>query len=128
CGKPTPTTLTVGTISGPESDLVETAKEVAQTQYGLTIKIVEFNDYTMPNEALADGSLDANVYQHLPYLQTAMKARGYHFTVIGKTFVYPMGIYSAKYKHLDELPEHALIGIPNDPSNSSRALILLQKA
>ena len=128
CGKPSPSTLTIGTISGPESELVEAAKDVAQTRYGLTIKIIEFNDYNLPNEALAEGSLDANIYQHLPYLNKSMKARGYHFKVIGKTFVYPMAIYSQKYKTLHKIPNHAVIAIPNDPSNESRALLLLQRA
>lgn len=128
CSKPSPNTLTIGTIAGPETELVEAAKEVAQKQYGLTIKIVEFNDYNLPNEALQDGSLDANVYQHLPYLQAAMKTRHYNLEVIGKTFVYPTGIYSAKIKSLAQLPEKAIIAIPNDPSNEERALLLLEKA
>ena len=121
-------TLTIGTISGPETELVETAQKVALEQYGLHIKIIEFNDYNLPNEALQDGSLDANVYQHLPYLQATSKAHGYHFTVIGKTFVFPMGIYSNKYKSISKLPNQAIIAIPNDPSNETRALILLQTA
>lgn len=128
CHKPSPNTLTVGTIAGPETDLVEVAKEVALKQYGLTIKVVEFNDYNLPNEALQDGSLDANVYQHLPYLQAATKAHGYDLEAIGKTFVYPTGIYSSKFKSLAKLPQKALIAIPNDPSNEARALLLLQKA
>ena len=128
CNKPSPNTLTIGTISGPETDLVDVAKEVAQNKYGLTIKIVEFNDYNLPNEALQDGSLDANVYQHLPYLKAAMAAHGYHLEVLGKTFIYPAGLYSQKHKSLKKLPEQAIIAIPNDPSNEARALLLLQKA
>lgn len=128
CNKPSPNTLTIGTIAGPETELVEVAKEIAQTHYGLTIKIVEFNDYNLPNEALQDGSLDANIYQHLPYLQAAMKAHGYRFEVLGKTFVYPTAIYSNKINTVDELSPHSLIAIPNDPSNAARALLLLQKA
>lgn len=128
CSKPSPNVLTVGTIAGPETDLVEVAKDVALKQYGLDIKIVEFNDYNLPNEALDDGSLDANIYQHLPYLKAAMKAHGYNLEVIGKTFVYPAGIYSNKIKSLNKLPDKAIIAIPNDPSNEARALILLQKA
>ncbi|MCP0914198.1 MULTISPECIES: MetQ/NlpA family ABC transporter substrate-binding protein [Legionella] len=128
CSKPSPNTLTIGTISGPETELVEVAQEVGKNRYDLNIKIIEFNDYNLPNEALQDGSLDANVYQHLPYLQAASKAHGYHLKVIGKTFIYPTGIYSKKFKSLAELPEHALIALPNDPSNEARALLLLQKA
>lgn len=128
CSKPSPNTLMIGTIAGPETELVETARDVAKKNYGLTVKIIEFNDYNLPNEALQDGSLDANVYQHLPYLQAAMQARGYNFEVLGKTFVYPAGIYSSKIKSVKKLKPHALIAIPNDPSNELRALLLLQKA
>jgi len=118
----------VGTISGPETQLVEVAQNVAQERYGLTVKIIEFNDYNLPNEALQDGSLDANVYQHLSYLQAAIKAHGYDLEAIGKTFVYPTGIYSSKIKSLAKLPTNALIALPNDPSNEARALLLMQKA
>ncbi|MFC3908402.1 MetQ/NlpA family ABC transporter substrate-binding protein [Legionella dresdenensis] len=128
CNKPSPNTLTIGTIAGPESELVEAARDVAQKNYGLTVKIVEFNDYNLPNEALQDGSLDANVYQHLPYLQAAMKAHNYDLEVIGKTFVYPAGLYSAKLKSISDIADNATIAIPNDPSNEARALLLLQKA
>ncbi|MFA5959396.1 MAG: MetQ/NlpA family ABC transporter substrate-binding protein [Tatlockia sp.] len=128
CSKPSPDTLTIGTIAGPETDLVEVAKEVAQNRYGLTIKIVEFNDYNLPNEALQDGSLDANIYQHLPYLQSAMQAHGYTLEPIGKTFVYPTGVYSKKHKTLAEIPKKGVIAIPNDPSNATRALLLLQQS
>lgn len=129
CGnKPAPNTLMVGTIAGPETELVKVAGEVAEKRYGLTVKIVEFNDYNLPNEALQDGSLDANVYQHLPYLKAAMQAHGYQLEVMGKTFIYPAGIYSKKYNSLSQLPKQALIALPNDPSNEARALLLLQKA
>lgn len=128
CSKPSPNTITVGTISGPETDLVEVAQKVALERYGMTVKIIEFNDYNLPNEALQDGSLDANIYQHLPYLKAAMKAHGYDLEVIGKTFVYPTGIYSKKFHALSQLPNNAIIALPNDPSNEMRALLLLQKA
>lgn len=128
CNKPSENTLVVGTIAGPETELVETAKQVAHDKYNLNIKIVAFNDYNLPNEALQDGSLDANVYQHLPYLKAAIKAHHYKIQAVGRTFVYPMGIYSKKVKSLNELPEKAIIALPNDPSNEMRALLLLQKA
>ena len=128
CNKPSPNTLIVGAISGPETELVTAAKQVALDRYGITLKIVEFNDYNLPNAALQDGSLDANVYQHLPYMEAASKAHGYQLEAIGKTFVYPTGIYSNKFKKLSELPERGVIALPNDPSNELRALLLLQKA
>lgn len=128
CNKPSPNTLVIGTIAGPETELIETAKEVAKNKYGLNIKIVAFNDYNLPNEALQDGSLDANVYQHLPYLQAAINAHHYTLEAIGRTFVYPVGIYSKKFTSLKNLPEKAVIALPNDPSNEMRALQLLEKA
>jgi len=128
CHKPSPNTLVVGTISGPETELIDVAKEVAYKDYGLHIKIVEFNDYNLPNEALQDGSLDANVYQHRPYLDAAMAAHQYQFEAIGKSFVYPAGLYSSKLKSLKQVGDKAVIAIPNDPSNEARALLLLQKA
>lgn len=128
CGKPDPNTLIIGTIAGPETELVHVAQTVAQEQYGLTIKIIEFNDYNLPNEALRDGTIDANVYQHLPYLKEATQAHGYDFEMIGKTFIYPTGIYSNRFKSLNELPQKAIIALPNDPSNEVRALLLLQQA
>lgn len=121
-------TLTIGTIVGPETELVELAKNIAAQKYGLHIKIIEFNDYNSPNEALNDGSLDANIFQHLPYLQAATQARNFDFEVIGKTFVYPMGIYANKLKNISEIKDYATIAIPNDPSNEERALLLLAKA
>lgn len=129
CGhQSSPNDLVVGTIAGPETELVQVAADVAHKRYGLNIKIVEFNDYNLPNTALQDGSLDANVYQHLPYLEAAKKAHGYTLEAIGKTFIYPTGLYSKKIKSLSQLPEHALIALPNDPSNEARALLLLENA
>lgn len=126
--QPAPHTLRVGTIAGPETALVQVAADVAHDRYGLTLKIVEFSDYNLPNAALQDGSLDANVYQHLPYLEAAIKAHGYDLKAIGKTFIYPTGLYSKKIKKLRDLPNKAIIALPNDPSNEARALLLLEKA
>ena len=128
CGKPTPNTIIVGTISGPETDLVKEAQQVAKQQYNLDVKIIEFNDYNLPNAALDDGAIDLNVYQHKQYLAAAQKAHGYNLEIIGKTFIYPVAIYSTKYHELQQLPQHAVIAIPNDPSNEARALKLLQQA
>ncbi len=122
------TTLKVGTISGPETELMQIAKMVAKKQFGLDITIIEFTDYLEPNAALSDGSIDANMFQHQPYLDQQIKDRHYPLVSIGKTFIYPMGIYSAKIKSLQQIPSGAMVALPNDPSNEGRALILLQKA
>ena len=118
----------IGTISGPETELMQVAKSVAREKYNLNITIFEFEDYNMPNSALAEGSIDANMFQHQPYLDITLKHRNYDLAAIGKMYVYPMAIYSKKYKNLATLPQHAKIGIPSDPSNEARALKLLEKA
>ena len=123
-----PNALRVGTISGPETELMLTASEVAKQKFDLNVKVIELSDYSIPNRALADGSIDANMFQHQPYLTQASKLYGYKLAVVGKTFIYPMGIYSQKIKNLADLPDQALVAIPNDPSNEGRALLLLQKA
>ncbi len=123
-----PNTIKVGTIAGPETQLMEVAKQVALKKYGLNIQIVQFSDYTMPNAALSEGSIDANMFQHVPYLDKSIAAHGYHLTAIGKTFIYPMGIYSDKIKSLENIQNKAIVAIPNDPSNEARALLLLQQA
>ncbi|MAZ44113.1 MAG: hypothetical protein CMF48_02920 [Legionellales bacterium] len=120
--------IRVGTISGPETELMEVAKEVAFRDYGVTVNIKSFSDYVTPNVALYERNIDANVYQHTPYLEVTNDARGYDLVPVGRTFVYPMGIYSLKLKSLKSLPEKSLIGIPNDPSNHARSLELLQSA
>lgn len=127
-GNSNPSDIRVGTIAGPETQLVEAAKGVAHQNYGINIKVVEFTDYAMPNAALSEGSIDANVFQHQPYLDAAIKNKHYDLVAIGKTFVFPMGIYSKTLKTIQEVPEHAKIAIPNDPSNEARALLLLEKA
>jgi len=121
-------TLKVGTISGPETELMEVAQQVAKNKYNLNIDIVEFTDYVQPNAALNDGSIQANMFQHQPYLDQQIKDHHYKLIAIGKTFVYPMGLYSQKIKAPQDIATGALIAIPNDPSNEGRALLLLQKA
>lgn len=123
-----PNTITVGTIAGPETTLVQVAKRVALKRYGLHVQIVPFSDYNAPNAALDNGSLDANIFQHLPYLHAQVRSRGYDLVSIGRGFLYPMGIYSRQVHHLTALPKGAKIAIPNDPSNEARALLLLQQA
>lgn len=123
-----PHTVSVGTIAGPETQLMEVAKKVALEKYGLHVKIVTFTDYTMPNQALVDGNIDVNAFQHLPFLQAQMKAHSYDLSPVGKTFLYPMALYSKKIKAMSDLKVGDKIGIPNDPSNEARALLLLQKA
>ena len=121
-------TVKVGTIDGPETQLMEAAKQVAKKKYNMDVQIVSFSDYNTPNAALNDGSLDANAFQTGPFLDAQSKQYGYKFAVVGKTFVYPVGIYSKKIKDIAQVPDNAKVAIPNDPSNEARALLLLEKA
>jgi D-methionine transport system substrate-binding protein len=118
--------IRIGVTAGPHAQIAEVAKKVAERD-GLTLQIVEFQDYIQPNAALDSGDLQANSYQHLPFLQSQIAARGYKISAVGDTVTFPMGFYSKKFKSLADLPEGAKVGIQNDPSNSGRALALLQK-
>jgi D-methionine transport system substrate-binding protein len=118
--------IKVGVTGGPHAQLMDVVKSVA-AKNGLSIKVIEFSDYVQPNAALAGGDLDANSYQHDPYLQAQVKDRGYKLIKIADTVTFPMGIYSKKVKTLAELPAGAKIAVPNDPTNGGRALLLLQK-
>lgn len=120
-------TIRVGIVSGPEKDIAEAAKKVAKEQYDLTVELVTFNDYVVPNEALNNGDIDANAFQHVPYLTTQSEQRGYKLAVVGNTFVYPIIAYSKKIKSIDELQDNATVVIPNDPTNGGRSLLLLQQ-
>lgn len=118
-------TLKVGIMAGEDEDVWKVvAAEAAKAD--LTIETVVFNDYTQPNEALEQGDVDANAFQHKPYLDNQVETRGYHIVPVGYTAVWPIGLYSRKAKTVAELPEGAVIGVPNDPSNEGRALRLLQ--
>ncbi|MFC4275277.1 MetQ/NlpA family ABC transporter substrate-binding protein [Achromobacter aloeverae] len=117
--------LKVGVTAGPHAEIFEVVKQEAAKQ-GLNVQIIEFSDYVQPNVALASGDLDANSYQHQPYLDNANADRGYKLVSIAKTVIFPMGIYSKKVKSLADLKEGARIGLPNDPTNGGRALLLLQ--
>ena len=118
--------LKIGVTAGPHAQIFEQVKKIAEKD-GLKIQIVEFSDYVQPNAALAAGDLDANSYQHKPYLDLQVKDRGYKFVSVGYTVNFPIGIYSKKVKSLAELKEGARFGIPNDPTNGGRVLLALQE-
>jgi D-methionine transport system substrate-binding protein len=113
-------------ISGGDAEVIwAKVKEIAAKD-GLDVTVVVFNDYLLPNAALDAGDLDANAFQHKPFLENQIKTRGYKITPVGDTIVAPIGLYSRKVKSLDAIKQGAAIGIPNDPSNGGRALLLLQ--
>ncbi len=118
--------IKVGVTAGPHAQIMEEVKKVAAKD-GLQVKIVEFGDYVQPNAALASGDLHANSYQHKPYLEQQIKDRGYKLVSVADTVTFPIGLYSKKVKSLGELKEGASFGIPNDPTNGGRVLLLLQE-
>lgn len=120
--------LRIGVPSGWSEEVMQVAQKVALEKYNLKLKIVPFTDYILPNTALQNGDIDANIFQHVPYLDAQIKANNYKLVPIAKTFIYPMGFYSNKLHQLSELRYGAIIAIPNDPSNQGRSLLLLQKA
>jgi D-methionine transport system substrate-binding protein len=117
--------IKVGTIAGPDAQIWQVVQKVAKRE-GLNVKVIEFNDYVQPNAALDAGDLDANSFQHQPYLDSQIKQRGYKIVNAGLTYISPLGVYSKKLKSLKDVPQGAKIAVPNDPSNENRALLLLQ--
>ncbi len=117
--------LKIGVTAGPHAQIFEQVKKIVEKD-GLKIQIVEFSDYVQPNAALAAGDLDANSYQHKPYLDQQVKDRGYKIVPVGYTVNFPIGIYSKKVKSLADLKEGARVGIPNDPTNGGRVLLVFQ--
>lgn len=119
--------IRLGVMAGPESKIMEKAAIIAKEKYGLNVKIIEFSDYMTPNIALNDGSIDANAFQHEPFLRAFVKARSYDIIPVAKTFIFPMAAYSHKIKDKKELKNEDKITIPNDQSNGARALLLLAR-
>jgi len=118
--------IKIGVTPGEHAQIMEKVKDVAAAM-GLNLEVIEFSDYVVPNQALADGDLDANSFQHQPYLDNQIADRGYDLVSVGKTITTPMGVYSNRVKSLDELADGATVAIPNDPTNGGRALLVLQK-
>jgi len=114
----------VGATPIPHAELLNLIKDDLAAQ-GITLKVVEFTDYVQPNVAVLNGDLDANFFQHVPYLETNEEWSSKLVSAFG-VHVEPFGLYSSKYKNIADLPSGASIAIPNDPSNGGRALLLLQ--
>jgi D-methionine transport system substrate-binding protein len=118
-------TIKIGATPGPHAQILEAVKPIA-ARNGLDIQIIEFTDYVIPNAALDAGDLQANSFQNQPYLDNQKADRGYKIESVGLTVNFPMGVYSAKYKSWDAVPQGATLSIPNDPTNGGRVLLLLQ--
>jgi D-methionine transport system substrate-binding protein len=126
--KKDPTEIWVGTMTGSDAQLMEVVQNVALQKYGLHVKIIQFTDYSKPNEALMNGDIDINVFQHQPYLIAWNASHNGNLIPAAKSFIFPMGIYSYKVDRIDELNKGSVIIIPGDPTNQARALLLLQHA
>lgn len=119
--------ISVAATAVPHAELLEFVKP-ALAKEGVELKIKVFTDYVQPNVQVAEGRLDANFFQHQPYLNEFNASRGTSLVSIAGVHVEPFGAYSSKIKKLDELSEGAQVVIPNDATNGGRALLLLQKA
>jgi D-methionine transport system substrate-binding protein len=119
--------LKVGISAGVEEEIWKKVKEVAAKD-NLEIEIVTFNDYIQPNKVLADGQLDANAFQHEPYLNQFKADNKLDIVKLANTLNFPIGLYSKKIKNVSEIKEGDVLGLPNDPSNGARALILFERA
>lgn len=119
--------ITVGATPEPHAAILNLVKEDLAKE-GYTLKVIEFTDYVTPNEAVESGEIDANFFQHLPYMNSFNQEKGYHLVSFAGVHIEPLAVYSKKYSKIDELPEGATVAIPNDPTNEGRALLLLQSA
>ena len=119
-------TLKVGVSPVPHAQILKYVADNLASQKGLKIEVVEFTDYVQPNTALVDGSLDANYFQTVPYLETFTKESGAKVEWVGPVHVEPLGLYSKKVKKLDELPQNAKVAVANDATNEARGLELLE--
>jgi D-methionine transport system substrate-binding protein len=119
-------TVRVGIMSGEAEEVWAVVAEEAKAR-GLLVEAVTFSDYAGPNVALEKGELDANAFQHQPFLDAEIAAHGYRIVPVAFTALWPIGLYSRRYDAVADLPDGATIGIPADPANTGRALRLLER-
>jgi D-methionine transport system substrate-binding protein len=121
-------TIKVGVNPVPHGEIVEFVKNNLAEAAGLDVQIEVFQDYVLPNTALADKSLDANFYMHGPFFESQVEEFGYDFVHYEGIHIEPLGVYSKKYTDVAEIPDGAVIGVSNDPANQARGLRLLENA
>lgn len=117
-------TLTVGATPNPHAEILAQVKDDLAAE-GIALVVKEYSDYVVPNTAVEEGDLDANYFQHTPYMEKFNEENGTHLVSVGKIHYEPMGIYPGLTKTLEELPDGATIAVPNDATNEARALQLL---
>ncbi len=118
-------TLTVAATATPHAEILAQVVDVLAEQ-GITLVVDEYNDYVTPNTAVEEGEVDANFFQHTPYMDQFNADKGTHLVSVAKIHYEPMGIYPGMTASLEELPDGATIAVPNDPTNEARALLLLE--
>lgn len=118
-------TITIGVSVEPHKPIVEEVMKPLLEAEGYKVEIVEFTDYILPNRALEEGDLDANYFQHVPFLESTVEESGYDLTYTAKVHIEPMGVYSKKFNNIEDIKDGAEIAIPNDATNGSRALKIL---
>ncbi len=121
------TKLVVGATPEPHATLLNLVVDDLKAE-GIELEVKEFTDYVTPNDAVEYGEIDANYFQHIPYLESFNTEHGYHLVNAGGIHIEPIALYSSKYSSLKDIPDGATIAIPNDPTNEGRALLLLQSA
>ena len=121
-----PVTIKVGASITPHSEILEQAKPILEKQ-GITLEIVQLEDYITPNTGVIEGSLDANYFQHTPYLEQFNSENGSDIVSIGAVHYEPFGVYAGKTSSLADLKEGAIVAVPNDVTNEARALLLLEQ-
>lgn len=119
-------TIKIGASVTPHAEILAVAKEILSEQ-GYTLEIVEYNDYVLPNTATDEGELDANYFQHSPYLDNFNSENGTALVAVAPVHYEPFGIYAGKAASLSELKEGAVVAVPNDTTNEARALLLLEQ-
>ncbi|MET3698247.1 D-methionine transport system substrate-binding protein [Bacillus oleivorans] len=120
--------ITFGATAGPYSDMVTKAIQPILEEKGYEVELIEFSDYIQPNKALANGDIDANLFQHLIYMESFAKENDMELSELISVPTAPMGIYSNKFASMEDISEGATIAIPNDPTNAARAFLILEDA
>ncbi len=118
-------TIRIGASPSPHAEILEQVKAVVEEK-GYKLEIVEYNDYVLPNTAVNDGELDANFFQHKPYLDNFNKENKTNIVSVANIHFEPLGFYSTKVTSIEDIADGATIGVPNDTSNEARALLLLE--
>lgn len=121
------TTVKLGVVGSIYEDLWAPAKEALKDE-GIDLEIVQFSDYVTPNNALANGEIDLNAFQHRIYLQSEIESYGYDLQTVGNTFIIPLNLYSQKITSVEELKDGGTVAIPDDLTNGGRALKVLEAA